>query len=37
MKNLPEKIFLQIGADCPDDVDFKDLGGITWSVENDLS
>jgi len=34
MKNLPEKIYLQIGEDCPDDVDFKDLGGITWSVEN---
>lgn len=33
MKNLPEKIYLQIGEDCPDDVDFKDLKEITWSTE----
>jgi hypothetical protein len=40
MKNLPEKIYLQIGENCPTDVDFKELEGISWSIdkiyENDL-
>lgn len=33
MKNLPNKIYLQVGEDCPDDADFKDLKEITWSTE----
>ncbi len=33
MKNLPEKIYLQIGEKCPTDADFKKLDGITWSTE----
>ena len=33
MKNLPEKIYLQIGEDCPDDADFKELKEVTWSTE----
>jgi len=35
MKNVPEKIFLQVGPDCPDDVDFDDLSGVTWSRERE--
>mgnify|MGYP001216046154 CR=1 FL=1 len=33
MKNIPAKIYLQIGSKCPDDVDFKDLNNVTWSVK----
>ena len=31
MKNLPEKIYLQIGSDCDHDVDFNKLVGVTWN------
>lgn len=31
MKNVPTTIYLQIGEECPDDVDFKDLREVTWS------
>jgi hypothetical protein len=32
MKNLPEKIYLQIGeeADINDDIDFNELVGVSW-------
>ncbi len=33
MKNTPDKIYLQIGDDCPDDVDFKELHKISWCTE----
>jgi len=33
MKNIPEKIYLQIGSKCPPDVDFKELNNVTWSVK----
>ena len=33
MKNIPDKIYLQIGADTPKDVDFKDLDEVTWCSE----
>ena len=33
MKNVPEKIYLQIGEDCPDDVDFYELSEITWCAD----
>ena len=33
MENIPEKIYLQIGDDCPDDIDFKDLHEVTWCVD----
>lgn len=31
MKNIPEKIYLNLGEDCPADVDFRDLSEVTWS------
>lgn len=33
MKNIPNKIYLQIGSDTPKDVDFKDLDEVTWCSE----
>lgn len=33
MKNLPKRIYLNIGDECPDDVDFRDLEEVTWSDE----
>lgn len=33
MKNLPERIYLNIGDECPDDVDFRELSEVTWSEE----
>jgi len=30
MKNIPDKIYLQIGDETPDDVDFKNLDEVTW-------
>ena len=39
-KNAPQKIFLQVGDDCPDDENFVDLFGVSWCAEkineNDL-
>lgn len=31
MKNLPKKIYLQIGDDCPNGIDFNELVGVSWS------
>ena len=31
MKNIPKKIYLQVGENCPNDVDFKELSQVTWS------
>lgn len=31
MKNIPQKIYLQLN--CPENVDFKSLEGITWDTE----
>ncbi len=31
MENIPHKIFLQIGEDCPDDADFDMLQEVTYS------
>lgn len=33
MKNLPERIYLNLGDGCFDDVDFRDLSEVTWSKE----
>jgi hypothetical protein len=35
MKNIPKKIYLQIGKDCPTDdgEDFSKLYGVTWCAE----
>ena len=31
MKNAPKKIYLQVGEQCPNDADFKELREVTWS------
>jgi len=40
MENVPKIIYLQIGDDCPGDVDFNELVGISWCSdrinENDI-
>lgn len=33
MKNVPERIYLNIGDGVPNDVDFRDLEEVTWSDE----
>lgn len=33
MKNIPERIYLNIGDGVPDDADFRDLEEVTWSDE----
>lgn len=33
MKNLPKRIYLNIGDGVPDDTDFRDLEEVTWSEE----
>jgi hypothetical protein len=33
MKNIPEKIYLQIGNDVPKDSDFNHLCGVTFEKE----
>lgn len=33
MKNLPDRIYLQIDADGETPEDFKELGGVTWCTE----
>lgn len=33
MKNLPKRIYLNIGDEVPDDADFRDLAEVTWSEE----
>ncbi len=35
MKNVPRKIFLQVGEETStkDNVDFKELGGVSWCTE----
>lgn len=33
MKNIPQSIWLNIGDECPNDVDFRDLSEVTWSDE----
>ena len=30
LTNCPERVFLQIGDDCPDDANFEALKGVTW-------
>jgi hypothetical protein len=30
MKNIPEKIYLQVGDECPDDANFNDLREVSW-------
>lgn len=30
IKNIPEKIYLQIGDECPDDADFNELSEVSW-------
>ena len=40
MKNIPNKIYLQVGDECPDDADFEELGEVSWNkdkvFENDI-
>ncbi len=40
MKNLPEKLYLQIGEEADESVDFNDLYGVSWCddkiYENDV-
>lgn len=33
MKNIPQSIWLNIGDECPNDVDFRDLSEVTWSED----
>lgn len=33
MKNIPQSIWLNIGDECPNDVDFRELSEVTWSEE----
>lgn len=33
MKNIPKRIYLNIGDNVPDDADFRDLSEVTWSEE----
>lgn len=33
MKNIPQSIWLNIGDECPNDVDFRDLSEVSWSEE----
>ena len=33
MRNVPERIFLNIGEDTPDGADFNELDEVTWSKE----
>ena len=33
MKNIPKTIYLQIGEECHDDIDFNELSGVTWCVD----
>lgn len=33
MKNIPEKIYLQTGNECPNDCDFEELGEVTWNKD----
>lgn len=33
MKNRPKRIYLQVGNDCPSDVDFSGLSGVSWCNE----
>lgn len=33
MKNLPERIYLNIGDEVPADSDFRELSQVTWSEE----
>lgn len=33
VSNIPEQIYLQIGENVPDDIDFNDLKEVTWSRE----
>lgn len=33
MKNIPKRIYLNIGDGVPDDADFRDLKEVTWSEE----
>ena len=33
MKNLPERIYLNIGDEVPSDSDFRELSEVTWSEE----
>lgn len=34
MKNIPERIYLQVGDECEASDDFKDLDGVTWCADN---
>lgn len=34
MKNIPKRIYLNIGDGVPDDADFRDLSEVTWSEES---
>ena len=40
MKNIPERIYLQIGAETPKDCNFEELDEVTWCQdrisENDI-
>lgn len=31
MNNIPEKIWLNLGEEVPEDADFRDLSEVTWS------
>jgi radical SAM superfamily enzyme len=34
MENVPEKIYLDLGRNCPNDCDFNELSQVTWSQDN---
>lgn len=33
IKNIPERIYLNLGDGCFDDADFRDLSDVTWSED----
>ncbi|MDD5373265.1 MAG: hypothetical protein PHO62_07575 [Sulfurimonas sp.] len=33
MKNTPKKLYLQVGEDCPSDIDFDTLDDVSWGKE----
>ena len=40
MKHIPKRIYLQVGNECPEDVDFEELEEVSWNkdkvFENDI-
>lgn len=37
MKNILNKIYLQVGDECPDDADFEELEDVSWNKDKVFS